>query len=45
MQDDFVASEFGSLVKFSSGGTVFFDDGEIIVQGQSPVGFGIKAQR
>jgi hypothetical protein len=45
MQDDFVAAEFGTLVKFSSGGTVFFDDGEIIVQGQSAVGFGIKARR
>jgi hypothetical protein len=45
MQEDFRAFGFGSLIKFASGGNVYFDDGETRVLGQNPVGFGIKARR
>ena len=41
IRDDFRAFEFGAVIKFSHGSSVFYDDGENRLNGQNATGFGI----
>lgn len=45
IQDDLFQSGFGTVVKFSRGGSFFLNDGNRRVDGRNNVGFGIKLQR
>ena len=45
IQDDLFQSGFGSVVKFSRGGSFFLNDGKHRVDGRNNVGFGLKLQR
>ena len=41
IRDDFRAFEFGAVIKFSHGSSVFYDDGEHRLNGKNATGFGI----
>jgi hypothetical protein len=41
IRDDFRAFEFATVIKFSHGSSVFYDDGENRLNGQNATGFGI----